>query len=158
MKDFFRLILITLCCNTALSQSAGFNATYLILDINNSGAVYYDLNATTANADLNGIDFGIINNLVIKGFEHNVWKCNGADVYGTNLYYQINSGSTTSLNSSYISGYSNGCGGADQQWGLSNGSTNIINGLSPGNYTLTVFGNFNSSIGDVCDGTVKVAT
>ena len=151
MKDFFRLILITLCCNIALSQSAGFNSTYLILDINNSGAVYYDLNATTANADLNGIDFGTINNLVIKGFEHNVWKCNGADIYGTNLYYQINSGSITSLNSSYISGSSNGCGGADQQWGLSNGSTNILNGLSPGNYTLTVFGNFNSSIGDVWD-------
>lgn len=151
MKDFFKLILIMLSSNLALSQSAGFNATYLILDINNSGSVYYDLNATSVNADFNGIDFGIINNLAIKGFEHNVWKCNGADIYGTNLHYQINSGTSTSLSSSYISGSNNGCGGADQQWGLTNGSTNIINGLSPGNYTLTVYGNFNSSIGDVWD-------
>ena len=82
-KCFKNLILILLLSQSfiGLAQSAGFNNTFAILSLNGAANAYYDLNAATANVDFNGASLGTFNpafnSLILKGGEHNVWKCGG---------------------------------------------------------------------------------
>ena len=139
-------------------QSTGFNNTFLVLSLNGGANTYYDLNATTANADFNGANLGSFvsgtNNLVFKGAEHNVYKCGGADISSTRVYYRIYltsagaSGTFTSNNITYTSGFNNGCGGQDQKWDKLNYSTNLLSGLAPGNYSIQVYSDATTTLGD----------
>ncbi len=144
------MVLTILLANAnAWGQSAGFNNTFLVLSLNGGGNTFYDLNASTANTDFNGANLGSFasgtSNLVFKGAEHNVYKCGGADLTSTRVYYRIYltsagaSGSFTSNNITYTSGFNNGCSGQDQKWDKVDYSSNLLSGLAPGNYSIQVY-------------------
>ncbi|HLP65875.1 MopE-related protein [Flavobacterium sp.] len=161
LQTFKKMIVwIMLVFFTSLSYGqAGFNTTYIVLDSNNSGNVYYDLQASTANPDFENANLGVYcegsSSLVFKGAEHNNYKCGGCDITSTRLMYRIYptgspSGSFVSNSIGYSSGFTNGCGGEDQQWSNTGYSTNLLNGLSAGNYTVEVY----SEQSTTCLGTV----
>ena len=98
-------------------QSAGFNNTFIVLSMNGAANTYYDLNATTASPDFNTANLGTFaagsSNLILKGAEHNVYKCGGFDLTSTRLNYRIYltaspSGSYTAQSIGYYSGFNNG--------------------------------------------------
>ena len=133
---------------SGISQTAGFNNTLLILELNGGGNTYYDLNAVTANPDFESTNLGTFisgaNSLVYKGAEHNVYKCGGCNLSSTRLNYNIHltSGAVGTFipnNVGYTSGFVNGCGGEDQLWSTTAGNTDLIAGLAPGNYTMEVY-------------------
>ena len=143
----------------SLGQSAGFNSTFVVLDSNNSGDVYYDLQAATGNPDFDGSSLGTYcegtSTLLLKGAEHNNYKCGGCDITATNLLYRIYptgspSGSFSTVSIPYFSGFTNGCGGEDQQWKSTGYSINLLAGLSAGNYTVEVY----SEQPTTCSGTI----
>ena len=80
IKVLVFVYLLCLVCSVK-GQSAGFNNTFLILSINGAANTYYDLNAATGNLDFQNTNLGTFdlssNTLVLKGAEHNVWKCGG---------------------------------------------------------------------------------
>jgi hypothetical protein len=128
-------------------QTAGFNSSFAVLSINGGSNAYYDLQAVTGNPDFNGANLGNFtssNSLLLKGAEHNVYKCGGCDLTSTRIYYRVYiTGSTPSgfsnLNIGFSSGGGNGCGGQDQQWVNTGYATNILSGLTPGKYTFEVY-------------------
>jgi Secretion system C-terminal sorting domain/Putative metal-binding motif len=129
------------------AQTAGFNSTFAVLSINGGANTFYDLQAATANTDFNGANLGNFttsNSLILKGAEHNVFKCGGCDLTSTRLYYRVYLTGTTpvafsNLNIGFSSGGGNGCGGQDQQWSNTGYTTNILSGLAPGKYTFEVY-------------------
>ncbi len=130
------------------SPSAGFNSTYIILQLNGGSVNYYDLNAASTNPDFQSAylgNYGPNNSLILKGAEHNVWKCYGCDLTSTRLNYRIYltaspSGSYSNINIPYSSGFNNGCNGQDQQWKSDGNSINLLSGLTiQGNYTIEVY-------------------
>lgn len=146
LLNFFTPILF-LIGGLAYAQTAGFNSTFVVLSSNGGPNTYYDLQATTGNPDFQGTNLGsytTANSLVLKGAEHNVYKCGGCDLTSTRLYYRIYATGTTpgafsNLSIGYSSGFGNGCGGEDQQWANTGYSTNLLSGLSAGNYTVEVY-------------------
>ena len=83
------------------------------------------LQASTGNPYFNNANLGAYcegsSSLVFKGAEHNNYKCGGCDITSTRLMYRIYpvgfpSGSFVSNSIGYSSGFTNGCGGEDQQW------------------------------------------
>jgi hypothetical protein len=142
------LLLFIFNFGKAHSQSAGFNSTYIILQLNGGSVNYYDLNATTSNPDFQSAylgNYGPNNSLILKGAEHNVWKCYGCDLTSTRLNYRIYltaspSGSYSNINIPYSSGFNNGCSGQDQKWKSDGNSINLLSGLTiQGNYTIEVY-------------------
>jgi hypothetical protein len=143
-------------------QSAGFNNTFIVLSLNGGSNTYYDLNASTANADFNTASLGAFaagsSSLILKGAEHNVYKCGGADLTSTRLNYRIYltaspSGSFTAQSIGYTSGGNNGCGGQDQQWSNTGLTTNLLTGLGAGAYTIEVYSDATITC---CGGNVSV--
>ena len=142
------LLLFIFNFGKAHSQSAGFNSTYIILQLNGGSVNYYDLNATTSNPDFQSAylgNYGPNNSLILKGAEHNVWKCYGCDLTSTRLNYRIYltaspSGSYSNINIPYSSGFNNGCSGQDQKWKSDGNSINLLSWLTiQGNYTIEVY-------------------
>ena len=157
IKSVFVAIVLALSASMAFAQTAGFNGSYVILSANAAADTYYDLNGTTVNPDFQGSNLGTFvlgtNSLTLKGAEHNVWKCGGCDITATSLNYRIyattgSPGSFTSVNVPYFSGFSNGCGGADQQWKTNAANVNVLNGLAAGTYYLEVYEKASASCGD----------
>jgi hypothetical protein len=147
IKVLVMVLLLSNVCSVK-GQSAGFNNTFLILSINGAANTYYDLNAATANIDFNSLNLGSFNpaynSLLLKGGEHNVWKCGGCDLTSTRLNYRIYptasaGGGFSQMNLPYSSGWNNGCGGQDQIWSVNSNSINVLSGLSPGTYFLEVY-------------------
>ena len=150
IKLCMALLLVSFLTTSSFGQTAGFNTTYIVLSLNGGGNTYYDLNATTGNPDFTNNDLGSFeigsNNLILKGAEHNVWKCNGCDLTGTSLFYRVyetsaTPGVFTPVALPYTSGFNNGCGGQDQMWSSVASNINILNGLSAGAYYLEVYSN-----------------
>jgi len=148
IKAFWTFAFLMLAYGTMFAQSAGFNGSFVILSANSAADTYYDLNATTGNPDFQGNNLGTFvqgtNTLVLKGAEHNVYKCGGCDITATSMNYRIyatsgSAGSFTSVNVPYSSGFNNGCGGADQQWKTTSANINVLNGLGAGTYFLEVY-------------------
>ncbi len=127
--------------------SFGIFESYVILN-----GTYYDLFATTVNPDFNGANLGTFNTsgtLTFNGGEIKTFKesrnsCQ-SNVCGGTIFYVIRLGGSPigngSVNLNYNNGYGNQNNGAcsvNQQWDNSSGMTNLISGLSSGNYTLEV--------------------
>lgn len=130
------------------AQSAGFNNTFLILSLNGGGNTYYDLNAATGNMDFQNTNLGTFdvssNTLVLKGAEHNVWKCRGCDLTSTIILYRVyptngSPGNFSALSLPWTSGFNNGCGGQDQMWSAWGNNINLLSGLNSGSYYLEVY-------------------
>lgn len=148
IRKFAILFLLFFNFDNIIAQTAGFNNTFIILQLNGGSVNYYDLNATTSNPDFQSAslgNFGPSNSIQLKGAEHNVWKCGGCDLTSTRLNYRIYltaspNGNYSNINIPYSSGGNNGCGGQDQQWKSDSNSINLISGLTiEGNYTIEVF-------------------
>ena len=148
IKKLVFLFLFILNLENIQAQSAGFNDTFIILQLNGASVNYYDLKATTDNPDFQSAslgNFGPSNSIQLKGAEHNVWKCGGCDLTSTRLNYRIYltaspNGTYSNINIPYSSGGNNGCGGQDQRWKSDSNSINLISGLTiEGNYTIEVF-------------------
>ena len=158
----FCVAVLFFCVHQIHAQgTAGFNSSFIVLAINGGANAYYDLQASTSNPDFNTANLGTFtssNSLVIKGAEHNVWKCGGCDLTSTRLYYRIyatgvSPGSFTNLNIPWSSGGNNGCGGQDQQWQYLSGNIDVLACLIPGSYTLEVY----SDASITCGGSVSAS-
>jgi hypothetical protein len=134
-------------CGLSFGQTADFNNTFAVLSIDGGVNSFYDLKAVTANPDFQGNNLGSFsasNTLVLKGAQHNVYKCGGCDLSSTRLYYRVYKNATTPgafqiMTIGYLSGASNGCGGEDQIWEDQSGTTNVLQGLNAGNYTFEMY-------------------
>ena len=116
---------------------------------------FYDIGAVTSNPDFNGADLGVftVGDSLQLGGQQKSFKNDSTDVTGHRVYWRIGSGSFTTVNLAFQ--WNTGDSGApsglnnfgDQQWGGdvqgANGSlvlsSNVLSGLTPGNYTLEVY-------------------
>jgi hypothetical protein len=127
--------------------SEGINQTFAILNFG-SGNAYYNLQSTSGNPNFEDANLGSFcpyGTLILEGGQNQVYKCNGADIWQNQIWYRIYptssspTGSFTPITEYYQSGYSNGCGGADQTWEASGANINLLSGLSAGTYYLEVY-------------------
>ncbi|MBA4277656.1 HYR domain-containing protein, partial [Flavobacterium sp.] len=157
---------------TDAGPTSGIYESYIVLNKNNTGNNYYDLQATTNNADFNGNNLGVFCNnqsLIIAGGQNKTYKelnngnGNQCNVSDGNLYYRVYptgspSGSFLSINLPFDTNLNvlNGNGSQNQQWGQ-NGvanpyltSPNLLNSLADGNYTIEVYttASYNSCSGN----------
>jgi surface protein len=135
----------------ATAQSSGIYESYAILSLNGGANTYYDLQASTTNPDFNGTNLGMFragtSQLLLNGAQNKTYKNGGCDITNGVLYYRVYltsgaGGSFSSLNMSFLCEYPTaGCGSntGDQVWEVANGNVNLINGLTPGNYTVEVY-------------------
>lgn len=78
--------------------------------------------------------------LSLKGFEYNTFNDNGSNVTHANLNYRIYptgspSGAFTNIQTTTpVSNVGN-----NKTWQVTNGTTNLLTGLTPGNYTLQIY-------------------
>ena len=130
------------------SQNGHFDSAYAVLNLNDSGSNnWYDLGADTGNTDFNGADLGIFNlgsdDLKLIGTQHNMSKCDGCNITGSILYYRIYSygsasGGYTSVNTGWVDNTVwDGCD--TQRWENLSLTTNLLNGLSTGRYTIEIY-------------------
>jgi MYXO-CTERM domain-containing protein len=73
--------------------------------------------------------------LVLRGFEYRTYENNGSDVTHANLFYRVHptgspSGSFTQITDSLNN---------DDLWTRTDGTANLLNGLTPGNYTIQIY-------------------
>ncbi|MBI1226479.1 MAG: T9SS type A sorting domain-containing protein [Bacteroidetes bacterium] len=131
------------------SANFGIYESYAVLN-----DVYYDLFANTGNPDFNGANLGtfmtdgelIFNGGQIKTYKESVDACNSNACGGTifyTIYLGANPLSTGSFSLTYDVGFGDQSGSGcsiNQQWDNdASGTTNLISGLSAGNYTLAVY-------------------
>jgi len=147
------------------SYSQGIYESYIIMDVNAGGNTYYDLNATTGNGDFNGNNFGVFstgNTLFLKGFEHKVWE-NGCSYDYSRLYYKVEESGENSASYLMLAGaWDSYLGGNDHKWLNITANVNLLNGLAPGDYNITVYGEADTScqdpVYDINGGSNYVAT
>ena len=158
MKKILLFLFIFSNQSFIFSQSVAFTETKIILSVNGTADTYYDLSANSSdgnqfqnNGDLGTFEEGA-STLTLQGVEHKVSKCNGGDVHGSELYYRIYpygsaSGSFTNVDgnggymtTSWVSNDSSSGGCDYQTWRKTNGSVNLLSGLSNGRYVIEVYG------------------
>lgn len=143
----------SLFCLNLKAQSAGIFETYVILNAKATGNTYYDAQADTSNPDFEGANLGTFNNgqsLVFAGAQIKTYKNGGADVTGTHVYYALYEGSrpvSPTFNSVAAGFLSNDTNAGDQIWEKSDNLTNLLSGLTNGNYSLEVYFDADTSDG-----------
>jgi trimeric autotransporter adhesin len=152
MREFILTIFLSLFVFQS-SYTQGIYESYIIMDVNSGGNTYYNLNATTGNGDFNGNNFGVFstgNTLYLKGFEHKVYEQGCSFVY-SRLFYKVEESSNNSASYSMLAGaYAGPLGGNDHKWLNNTANVNLLDGLAPGNYKITVYGEADTS----CQGPV----
>ncbi|MGK4568344.1 hypothetical protein [Flavobacterium sp. 3HN19-14] len=135
--------------NFGSAQSSGIFESYAILSINGGANAYYDMQASTANPDLQGASLGTFtlgtNTLVVKGGENKTYKNGGCNINSSNVYYRIyvtgnTPGAFTSVSEPFSANLANP---GDQSWVGTSGAINLINNIVPGNYTLEMYSDAN---------------
>jgi hypothetical protein len=91
-----------------------------------------------------------INTLTLVGGEFDTNKENGSNVTGDTLFYSLTgpSGSFTPVNMNFGADLSDGGNYQNQLWDYQSGTTNLLAGLNPGTYTITVYGEAFTSDGN----------
>ena len=147
---YYTVLLLVFCLaavSPAFSQSNGIYESYAIISINGGGNAYYDMAASTPNTDFQGANLGTYNytqSLVVKGGQNKTFKCSGGDITNGAMNWRVwktsagASGGFSSISYGFVSNDAGGCGG-NQTWEGTGGTTNVITGLAPGNYTLEVY-------------------
>jgi hypothetical protein len=142
------LVVLMLFASSNLFGQSGIYESYAVLNINGAGNSFYDMQAITANPDLQGANLGTFtigagNSLVIAGGENKTFKCAPCDITNGNLWFRVwsgsPSGSFTNVGLGFNSNLGTGCGGNDQKWQTVSGTTNVLTGLPAGNYTLEIY-------------------
>ncbi|MEZ4856809.1 MAG: LamG-like jellyroll fold domain-containing protein [Gelidibacter sp.] len=146
---YLKFILTLFITGVSFGQSGIFES-YLIINTNNSGNAYYDLQAVTGNPDFNGNlgTFASSNSsqtLILNGAQNKTYKCGSDNILNGWLDYRIYKQGDTppSFSSTQIS-FNSDIGGAgpgcqNQLWESNGSNIDILNGLSSGNYYLEVF-------------------
>ncbi|MCO6497505.1 MAG: SprB repeat-containing protein [Chitinophagaceae bacterium] len=147
----FILFVFSLISGNLRAQSNIYES-YAILNINNAGNSYYDLQATTANPDFEGADLGTFyssNSLVLNGAQNKIYKCGTDDVIDGWFYYRIYK--TTDVAPAFSAGqkifYNMDIGASgqcspnevDQIWESSGAGIDVLSGLTPGTYYLEMY-------------------
>lgn len=138
-------IILELCSFTTFAGSGIFES-YVVVQANGGSVNYYDLYASTGNPDFQGLNFGIFTctgSLAVKGGQNKTYK-NGTDnILNSYLYYRVYKNGTdpnlvsfTSINLGFDINLN---GSGDQQWTNTGASTNILQGLTNGTYTIEVY-------------------
>ena len=150
-------IIAILASGNAFAASGFFGRLYVITTLNGGGNVFnqvttgttpgsgaasgYDLSGDGSNPQFSS--FGTLNLtdvLSLKGFEYKTWNNDGTSVTHANLFYRIYPTGSPSGSFSSI-GMSNPTSttGNDKFWQTTSGNTNLLNGLSPGDYTMQIY-------------------
>lgn len=151
MKKTLTSLALSLAAVVSLQAGGGLFDTFAI--VRTASDTFYDAGAISGNDDFQGFDLGSFDastdNLQLGG-QTKTFKNNGTDVTGATINYRIwqgtEGGGFTSLAYAFQINDVGGTPG-DQQWGTdvagSNPTafytSNLISGLSAGNYTLEVF-------------------
>jgi hypothetical protein len=139
--------------NVMLYAQSGIFESYLVVNKNNAGNVYYDLQATTANPDFNATNslgtFDCSSTLILNGAENKTFKCGTDNITNGWLNYRIyEQGNTppafTSTQIFYTSddGTALYCSGTsnDQTWQTVGANINVLAGLNVNtSYVLEVY-------------------
>lgn len=134
----------------------GIYESYVVINANGGGNVFYDAGANTGNPNFPGANLGAfnpsINTLVLNGGEVKTWKDPGGDVTGVFIAYRIwkqgnESGSFTERSIFFHSNL----GGGDQKWQLTGDNINVLSGLGNGDYKLEVYFRASGNQGNVFD-------
>ncbi len=149
MKFFIKILLLISIFfpQYNYSQDGHFDSAYAILNLNDSGSnTWYDLAGNSGNPDFNDTDLGIFDlgsdDLKLIGTQHNMSKCNSCNITGSTMYYRIYtygsaSGGYTGVSTSWQENGWDGCG--TQRWQNLSNSTNLLNGLGTGRYTIEIY-------------------
>jgi hypothetical protein len=159
MKKQIAAIVIGFVALTTASQAATgfFSYLYVVTNLNGAGNVFnqvrtgstpgtgaasgYDLTSDGVNPQF--LNFGSLSsssNLTIKGFEYKTFNDNSSSVTFANLYYRIYpTGSPTGSFTQIQTNSPISASGNNKTWQVTNGSANLLNGLSNGNYTMEIY-------------------
>ncbi|MBU3714067.1 MAG: T9SS type A sorting domain-containing protein [Ferruginibacter sp.] len=133
-------------------DQAGIFESYAILNIDNTGNTYYNLQApgTSTNADFDGLDLGDFcsgKTLTLSGAQNKTYRCGFNDILNGLLYYRIYPSGTTPTGSftKVDLGFSTenpspvnpSC--LDQVWEKADASIDLLSGLSAGEYILEIY-------------------
>jgi len=154
MKNYYLKLLSTLAfvilSSASFSQSDIYES-YVVLDINNSGNSFYDLNFDTANVNFDGANLGTFttsNSLILNGAQNKTYKCGTHNILNSFIDYRIyETGNTppaftpSEILFNMDDGTSNHCGNTsiDQTWESTGANIDILNGLTSGDYILEVY-------------------
>ncbi len=139
---------------TSFGASGIYDASVFTTVSGGAPLTFYDIGAVTANPDFNGSDLGAFNlgSSLQLGGQQKSFKNGGSDVLTHTIYWKI-SGAFVGVNMPFqwnqgdVGAPGNLNNAGDQQWGGDvqggNGSlvlsSNVLSGLTPGNYTLEVY-------------------
>lgn len=160
LKKTLFFLTFSFCGLFVAAQNTGWNTSYAVFSLNGGGDTYFCMpnnGGCGGNTPLDGASLGTFaansNNLILKGAQHNVYKCNGADITSTRINYRIYTGAPgggfTVLNIGFFSGSNNGCGGQDQQWQDLSKNVNVLSGLSAGSYTIEIYSDESTTDGTI---------
>ena len=158
LKIWVTLLLVAFAtvCGVQNSYAAmyGIFESYVVLNVNGGGNVFYDAGANTANPNFHGANLGTfnpsINSLILNGGEVKTFKNGSGNVTGAFLDYRIWLAGNES--GSFIERsipFNGDLGGGDQRWQLTGDNINVLNGLNSGNYMLEIYFRASGNQGDV---------
>jgi hypothetical protein len=144
MKTVLMIGVVSLATAFSSLAAVGIWESYVVLNVNNSGNVYYDANANTAHPDFLGATLGIfnptVNSLVLKGGEVKTYKSDNDDVLAGYLHYRVwastPSGSFTAIHLPWVENLSKP---GDQKWQTTSANVNLLSGLPNGTYTVDIY-------------------
>ncbi len=160
MKLLYTLLVALLLPSlTALAQNAGIYQTYINISIN-SGTPIYRAGGITSDpgaVPFNNSTYATANtSIILNGGEIKTFKNGGGDVTGARLFFRKYAvGATppatfTQVNLTTVTNNVDG-NSTNQKWENTNANINLANGLTPGNYTLEVYWQITTSVGDRFD-------
>jgi MYXO-CTERM domain-containing protein len=139
---------------TSSMAATGFNngRLYFITSFNGGSNIYNQVTSGTTpgagaetghNLSPDGVNpifssFGVLtlgNTLVVKGFEYRTYENNFSDVTHGNLFYRVFPTGSPSGGFTQITDSLNN----DDLWTRTDGTANLLSGLTPGNYTIQIY-------------------
>ena len=148
------LLALSLLAATASKGATGFNngRLYFITSLNGGSNIYNQVTSgitpgfgaeTGHDLSPDGVNpvfssFGTLSlsdSLVVRGFEYRTYENNGSDVTFANLFYRVYPAGSPSGTFTQIQDSLNN----DDFWTRTDGTNNILNGLTPGNYTIQIY-------------------
>ncbi len=140
-----------ICARPAVADT-GIFGSFVVLTLSNANGgaqTFYDLGSATANPDystLNGSVFGIGDTFTLNGGELQTFKNNNNTGNGFNdvgvptLLYTVSGGGVTgNFQLPFNDQFPNfGNNSGDQKWQSTSQNFNLLTGLAPGSYTLTI--------------------
>jgi hypothetical protein len=144
----------TLLATGSVFGAAGIYDSFVFTTTNGAAPLtFYDIGTATINADFDNADLGTfdVGDTLQLGGQQKSWK-SGSDVNGHKLYWKVSGGFTGvtmafQWNQGDLGNPGNLNNPGDQQWGgdVQGGnsslilSSNVLAGLTPGDYTLVVY-------------------